>query len=139
MPDLRLQVDGVNSLLHKMSRVLAAQTRATPMEALVARLTRRLQNYPPATGGDYVRTGELGRGWASQGAVQADASGTNQFADRVSVNLRNQVSYAGWVQGPEQAWMHQGRWETTEHAVDAETGQFVAELSDSIGEAWGQG
>lgn len=139
MPD-RIQITGVDKLLHAMSRVLAAETRAAPMEALTKRLIERLRRYPPPTGGDYVRTGALGRGWAQSGAVQVDASGTNQFADRVSVELRNQVPYAGWVQGErEQAFMHRGRWETTQHAVDAETSQFVGELGDSIGSAWGNG
>lgn len=136
----RLQIDGVNGLLHALSRVLATETRTGPMTALRERLIKRLSTYPPPTGGDYERTGELGRGWAQTGAVEVDAAGTNQFADRVSVTLRNRVTYAGWVQDPEmQAGIHRGRWVTTQAALDAETGPFVGELSDSIGQAWGRG
>lgn len=136
--DVRLQIDGLDDLLHRMTRALAAETRVAPMERLRQRLVERLSKYPPATGGDYVRTGDLGRGWATEGAVVVDAVGTNQFADRVSVELRNEVSYAPWVQDPEQqATIHQGRWITTQQALDAEAGPFVSDLTDSIGGAFG--
>lgn len=136
----RIQIDGMDGLLHALSRVLATETRSKPMQALRARLVKRLSTYPPPTGGDYERTGELGRGWAREGGVQVDAGGTNQFADRVSITLNNRVPYVGWVQGPEtQAAVHQGRWPTTQEAIDAETGPFVSEMTDSIGEAWGRG
>lgn len=136
----RVQIEGMDKLLHALSRVLATETRSGPMEALRKRLVHRLSTYPPPTGGDYERTGELGRGWAQEGGVRVDAAGSNQFADRVSIELDNRVPYAGWVQGPEtQAAVHQGRWQTTQQAIDAETGPFVSELTDSIGEAWGRG
>lgn len=132
----RIQIDGIDGLLHALSRVLATETRTVPMEALKKRLIDRLSKYPPPTGGDYVRTGDLGRGWLESGAVQVDASGTNQFADRVSVTMDNRVSYAGWVQGPEQSHVHVGRWETAEQALEAESGPFVGELGQSISNAW---
>lgn len=138
MPD-RIQIDGLDNLMHALSRVLATETRAGPLERLRQRLIARLSKYPPPTGGDYVRTGDLGRGWASQGAVQVDAIGTNQFADRVSVTLNNTVEYAPWVQGPDtQAAVHRGRWETTQEALDAETGPFVSDLGGEIGKAFGE-
>lgn len=134
----RIQIDGIDQLMHAFSRVLATETRAAPMQRLREKLVARLSKYPPPTGGDYVRTGDLGRGWAAEGAVQVDATGTNQFADRVSVELSNQVSYAPWVQDPEkQARVHQGRWTTTQEALDAETGPFVADLTEEIGKAFG--
>ncbi len=138
--NLRTQVDGIDALMHKLARVMAGDTRAAPMGRLVQRLIGRLQTYPPPTGGSYERTGDLGRGWAESGAVQADASGTNQFADRVSVTLRNSVEYAGWVQGPDtQAAVHQGRWETTQQALDAETSPFMEDLTAEIDRAWASG
>lgn len=138
MPN-RVQIEGIDKLMHAINRVMAAETRARPLESLRQRLIKRLSTYPPPTG-DYVRTGELGRAWASPGAVQVDASGTNQFADRVSVELRNRTPYAGWVQGPDtQAFMHRGRWETTRQAIDAEAPQMVADLGNEIEAAWGRG
>jgi hypothetical protein len=138
--NLRLQVDGIDDLMHRLSRVLAAETRAAPMERLRKRLAERLQTYPPPTGGDYVRTGDLGRGWAQEGSVEVDATGTNQFADRVSVELKNTVEYAPWVQDPEQqAGVHRGRWTTTQAALDAETGPFMSDLTDSLDGALGGG
>jgi len=136
--NLRVQIDGIDALLHRMNRTLATETRAAPMERLRKRIAERLATYPPPTGGDYERTGDLGRGWAQEGGVQVDASGTNQFADRVSMELRNPVEYAAWVQDPEmQAGVHRGRWITTQGAIDAETGPFMSDLQNSIEGALG--
>ena len=136
--DIRVQVDGADDLLHRLSRVTANQTRLGPMERLKERIQRRLSTYPPPPpSSTYERTGDLGRGWADEG-VSVDASGTNQFADQVSVEMRNPVDYAPWVQDPErQAFMHRGRWETTQQALDAETGPFLRDLADSVGNAFG--
>lgn len=141
MAGMRTQVDGMNELLHKLTRVLANETRTVPMEALKQRLIKRLATYPPPGGGEYERTGDLGRGWAESGAVRVDAGGTNQFADRISVELANRVDYAAWVQGAETQVdsAREHGWETTQKALDAETPGFVAELTDSIGSAWASG
>lgn len=136
--NLRTQVDGIDDLLHRLNRVLATETRAGPMERLQKRLADRLSTYPAPTGGDYVRTGNLGRGWATEG-VQVDASGTNQFADRISVELNNPVDYVSWVQDPQmQAGVHRGRWETTDTALAAETGPFMSDLTNTVDSALGE-
>ena len=141
--DIRLQIDGVDDVMHRLSRALATETRMAPMQRLKDRLIKRLSTYPPPPpDSTYIRTGELGRGWADEG-VSVDAIGTNQFADQVSVTMRNPVEYAPFVQGdpglgdPHQAFMHVGRWETDQQALDAETGPFLRDLEDSIGSALG--
>lgn len=136
--DVRIQIDGIDELLHRMNRALAAETRAAPMQRLKERLIKRLSTYPsPPAASTYVRTGELGRGWTEEG-VSVDASGTNQYADQVSVEMHNPVAYAPWVQDSQrQAYMHRDRWETTQKALDAETGPFMRDLSDSVGNAFG--
>jgi len=135
--DIRVQVEGIDNVMHKLTRVLATETRAGPMLRLKERLIARLSKYPPPPpASTYVRTGDLGRGWAE--GVSVDAMGTNQFADQVSVIMRNPVAYGPFVQGdarqgdPHQAFMHVGRWETTQQALDAETGPFISDLSSEM-------
>jgi hypothetical protein len=66
--------------------------------------------YPPERSGQqYVRTGDLGRGW----------SGAKPFRRGVERGIRNVVPYVKWVQGDDtQAKVHQGRWKTMKQASD---------------------
>jgi hypothetical protein len=136
--DLRLQVDGADNLLHGLQRMMAASTRAQPMQRLVDRVRARLEKYPPPPpASTYVRTGDLGRGW-SNGLVAADALGTNQYMDQVSIELHNPVEYAPYVQDEEhQAAVHRGRWTTAQQALKDETDSFLEDLSQSIEQAFG--
>jgi hypothetical protein len=141
MPDinLRVQIEGVDNLLHGFQRVIT--NIAPAMVALEKRLIKRLSTYPaPPPNSTYDRTGNLGAAWAEgAGAVSVDALGTNLYQDRASIELHNDVTspsgqhYAGWVQDPEmQARVHQGRWQTTDKAIDAETGLFLEDVVDAV-------
>jgi hypothetical protein len=135
MPDinLRVQVEGVDALLRGFQRVF---TNLTPlMVDLEKRVAEKLQHYPPPPpNSTYERTGDLGRAWA----VSADARGTNLYQDRVSVEMKNDMAYAGWVQGVgTQTQQHQRTgWQTTQQVLDAETPLFLEDLASAIEHGW---
>lgn len=66
----------------------------------------QLADYPaPPPGSKYNRSGDLGAGWMStkpEYIVRASGAIDARFA--------NHVSYADYVQGDDQASVHQGRW-----------------------------
>jgi len=69
---------------------------------------------PPPAGSKYVRTNTLRAGWLS-GQTRFTASGQTQL----EAVRENATPYGGYVQGEDQAWMHVGRWRTTEQMMDA--------------------
>ncbi len=135
--DLRIQVEGVDELMHGLERTMAAETRAEPMQRLEERVREQLETYPaPPPASTYERTGDLGRGWAD-GLVETDALGTNQYADQISVSMHNAVEYAEWVQDEEhQAAVHQGRWDTVQKVIADQTEPFLVDLAQTIEEAF---
>lgn len=73
--------------------------------------------YPAApSGSDYRRTVTLGRLWlAAKPQVDLGRAGTSAF---VTGTIGNATPYGPWVMGNKtQAWMHQGRWRTTDQVV----------------------
>src|SRR5947209_4944579 len=121
-------VEGVDELMQRLHRATSTEVRATAMERLKQRLLERLTKYPPTRpGSTYQRTGNLGRAWRAR----VTASGTNQYASQVGVELTNNVrgpdgrAYGPFVQGDKtQAHMHRGRWTTDQQALDDETPSF---------------
>jgi len=95
------------------------QLRTENLERLVGQIQRKkldeakrkLQTYPPPIpSSDYVRTGDLGRGWEIRGP-------SNQASGIMSI-LVNTVGYSGFVQGNDQQSIFSGRWTTIGEAVD---------------------
>src|SRR5690349_14924773 len=71
-----------------------------------------LATYPPAPANShYERTGALGRGWERAVPIITN--------DGAALQLINAVTYAPFVQGEEQAKVHQGRWTTVEQVATA--------------------
>jgi hypothetical protein len=136
--DLRVHLDGADDLLHKLDRVIAGETRKGPMDRAEQRIREELKKYPaPPTGSKYQRTYRLREGW-DNGLVEANALGTNQYADLISVDLRNTTPYAGYVQDEQnQAEIHKDRWKTAQEIVKDETEPFLDDLAHSIEEAFG--
>lgn len=100
--------------------LMKAATRARQL------LVPELSNYPAAPSGSrYVRTGRLGRGWQRATPI----NGGTGF------QLINPVEYAGLVQGPRQAWMHRGRWETAEAIAHRLLEDILAAYEDAVKEA----
>ena len=93
------------------------------VEAVCAHLVDHLANYtlyapPPVP--TYRRTGDLGRSWTFQIAATTNGvTGTLGNAVRSRVTGR---AYGPYVMDPQQqAWMHQGRWPTTDDIAEQQT------------------
>jgi hypothetical protein len=88
-------------------------------------LKRDLRVYaPPPMGSKYVRTFNLKRNW--QYAVLSPTS----------AEVTNMATYAGWVQGVEQAPIHEGRWPKAITKVEEHLEAFVKRLSEKFGRIW---
>lgn len=96
-----------------------------PTEEAGATLQEELATYPPPpANSSYVRTGTLGRRWASDTAVKPF---------RAVAIVSNITSYAPFVQGDgTQARIHQGRWRTDVQIVDENTDKIVGFYLDAI-------
>lgn len=93
------------------------------LDTAFSRVIPHLATYPPETGGSYVRTYKLRRGW-----TQTDRKFVVRGGE-ISARLTNPVGYVKWVQGDEQAKVHQGRWQTVTQIV----GATRMEVMDVIG------
>ena len=80
-----------------------------------------IKTYPPApAGSSYIRTGTLGRSWASK-------------VQRREAIIGNVTTYAPYVQGADtQAWMHRGRWRTTAQVAASRAGDVRKLLEAAI-------
>jgi hypothetical protein len=82
--------------------------------AALLSLIPSLADYPAAPGNStYRRTGNLGRMWTAA---------RPEFAPMQSgfeASIGNSASYGPFVQGDEQAKMHQGRWKTAQAIAEA--------------------
>jgi len=134
---LRIQVDGIDALMKRVERLEAMTVLKDAVTAMAEKVSARLQKYPsPPANSQYERTGALGRAWA-HGLTEATGLGSNQYADMVSIDLRNDVGYAPYVQSAEeQAEIHRGRWETAEQILVEETGPFLSDVTEAIKEAF---
>lgn len=125
---IRLEIQHADQVAALLAQIAARLSPAMVQAASLSRrlLVEQLAAYPPAPGGSrYARTGALGRGWQRATPV----TGGTGF------QLINPVSYAGLVQGDDQAWMHQGRWRTVSAiAADLEP-QVIAAYTQAIQQA----
>lgn len=87
-------------------------------------------DYPPAPpGSSYIRTGTLGRLWTSATRV------VEQVGAWLMGRVDNATPYGPFVQDPErQAWMHVGRWLTTDKIVEQNLEVVAQILEDAGGE-----
>jgi hypothetical protein len=84
-----------------------------------------LQEYPPELPNQkYKRTGNLKRSW-----MYAVLSPT-------SAEIGNVATYAGWVQGEDQAAIHVGRWQKMREIGEEALELFVSKLSAKVGRVW---
>jgi len=92
---------------------------------LLVPLKRELRTYPAKLPGQkYERTFNLKRNW--QYAVLSPGE----------AEMSNLAAYAGWVQGVEQAEIHQGRWPIAFTVAEQHLKEFIEELSKKIGRIW---
>ena len=50
--------------------------------------------------------------------------------------MSNLATYAGWVQGVEQAEIHQGRWPVAVKVAETRLEEWIDKLSQKIGRIW---
>lgn len=138
-------VKGLDQLFKKLGAVQAVGVLVPPMQRAVLRLQRRMAQYPPPVPNTrYVR----GRGWANKNGVVTRftseklgsrwTSKVTTDAGGVTGTVGNNASYVRYVQSKrDQAWMHKGRWETDEGALEKERPVIMNDLKRAIDGALG--
>lgn len=79
---------------------------------------------PPPAGSTYERTFHLEESWE------------HQIVNPLRAEVGNVALYAGWVQGVEQAGIHQGRWTKLVDVTLELFDEFVGKLSRKVGKIW---
>ena len=88
-------------------------------------LKRELRTYAaPPPGSKYKRTFNLKRNW--QYAVLSPRE----------AEIGNAADYAGYVQGVEQAAIHQGRWPVAVTVAEKHLEEWIRKLSEKFGRIW---
>jgi len=88
-------------------------------------LKREFRNYPPELANQkYKRTYNLKQNW--------------QYAvlNPTTAEITNMATYAGWVQGVEQAGIHEGRWPVAVEVADTRLEEWISKLSAKFGKIW---
>lgn len=113
LPTIQVRSEMLLRALAEYPELARAEIESTTRRALLG-LLDPLSDYPPAVpGSSYVRTGDLGRLWTTaQPHVTVLATGFEGV-------IGNARQGALFVQGEEQATVHQGRWNTAQAVVDA--------------------
>lgn len=127
LPQFKRALERLRNALNKQVAV-DASAMIDEIERLLMDLAGHAAEYPPPpSGSGYVRTRTLGRLW-HQARPQISAQG--QILD---ARIGNATSYGPYVQDPDrQAWMHQGRWQTTDDVVEAR-GRVAKAYLDRVG------
>ena len=88
-------------------------------------LQRELRTYPaPPDGSRYIRTFNLKRNW--QYAVLSPTA----------AEIGNAATYAGWVQGVEQAAIHQDRWSRMVDIGEKHLAALIEKLGKKVDRIW---
>jgi len=117
-----ITIRGDEETIRKLTAIEPQRVAAEPLRK--AALAARLAVYPsPPSGSTYRRTGTLGRAWTQQGAGLRYVVGNN-------------VRYATYVQGPDQAQVHRGRWLTAEQAATAMLEPLARDIAAAVAEAF---
>lgn len=120
-----ITIRGDEEALRKLVAIEPERVAAEPLRKAAMALVGALARYPsPPSGSTYVRTGTLGRAWVSIGASLHYVVGNN-------------VRYATYVQGPEQAWMHRGRWRTADEVAQGSVEQIARDIAEGVARVLG--
>lgn len=135
MVGINITIQGVENIVARLGKAVAAETLRAPMQRSVDRIQRAMQGYPPELPGQtYRRTGNLGRSWKTL----VTTSQTTGLTGKVYEDARSPtgVHYGPFVQGEKtQAHVHRGRWLTDEGAIAQEAPAIEADFADSIKKA----
>ncbi len=127
-------VVGVPELVARLNRITLPALLEAPMQRAIELVRSKLREYPPERPGQtYVRTGDLGQGWADA-PVSSSSSGFG-LTDTLS---NEAVEYAPFVQrdpqfgDPHQAWMHRDRWSTDAQILEASAQEIGRDFTAAI-------
>lgn len=128
----KIEIKGIEPLERAFAKGASGELKAvlkdkTPLAR--RRLVERLTDYPPERSGQrYQRTYRLRRGWERSTPV----------VGAFGLQLVNATEYAQFVQGAQQARMHQGRWLTVDEIARQETNATV-KVYEQAAEQWARG
>jgi len=122
--DINITITGLNETFTGLRQLDNLFLESADSVNKVAQIIKtEMTNYPPERPGQrYRRTGNLGRSW--------DVSFQSRSMDGLEQSIFTELDYSPYVEKapgdgePDQAWMHEGRWQT-----DA---QVAAESEDLI-------
>ena len=115
MAEVTIEIPELDALLRKFgasNRIVQSAVKGA-IQKSVYHLQSKVATYPPPPPmSTYRRTGTLGRSWTTK----IEGSGRE-----IRGIVGNAIPYAPFVQGPDQAWMHVGRWKTIGQVAEEET------------------
>ena len=123
------EIVGLQGLIERLRNASAdiPQSVGDALDTAMGRVTiPQLGIYPSATGGSYVRTYRLKRGWVQR------SRGYTVSGNTIKVTARNNTPYGGYVQGKMQAGMHRGRWRTVDQIIDATRYDAISIVIDRL-------
>lgn len=122
-----ITIEGLDKLERKLGRLDAIAALQEPMHKATKRIYAETQNYPPPPpGSKYVRkhSGGLAGSWVERVSVRRQTL--------VGI-VGTDISYGPFVMHPtKQAWMHKGRWPTTDDIVDKQKRAIMADFETAI-------
>ena len=161
MPDLEIEVKGIDATIAGLKRIAAQDAIRGAMDASVIEIEKYMKKYPPkpaaiqgpamspvrftTKAGKSADFMARSRGWTKgrrsyyEGYRRTGKLG-QAWLTRVEGNstllighVGNAINYAKWVQADAtQAWMHKGRWRTDAQALAQFRDKIVKRFEDAI-------
>ena len=161
MPDLEIEVKGIDATIAGIKRIAAQDAMRSAMQASVIEIETYMKKYPPkpaaiqgpamspvrftTKAGKSADFMARSRGWTKgrrsyyegyrrTGKLgQAWTTKVTQTATETIGKVGNAIHYAKWVQADAtQAWMHKGRWRTDAQALAQFRDKIVRRFEDAI-------
>jgi hypothetical protein len=131
--EIDIAIIGLNETLTGLRQLDSLHLEASTSVNRVAQAIRaEMAAYPPVPpGSKYRRTGNLGRSW--------DVSPQSRSMDGLDQNIFTELDYSPYVEKgpgdgePDQAWMHEGRWQTDDMVADQSGLTIELAILDELG------
>ncbi|MCP4099154.1 MAG: hypothetical protein GY748_23270 [Planctomycetaceae bacterium] len=122
-----IEISGLDELEKKLGRLESIEILKKPMTKSVLMVYGETQTYPPKPKDSNYRrkhSGGLAGSWITDVKVRAKTL--------IGV-LGSRISYGPYVMSPrKQAWMHKGRWLTTDDILEKRRGDIVGDFEAAI-------
>ena len=129
-----ISITGMDATLRKLARLGKLESTLGPVLTRNQHMIqKKLQKYPPPPpGSKYVRTYKLRRSWT----VQAPIFGGSHFRALVYADGSAKTRYGPYdfrvMDAKRQAWMHKGRWHTTDSVAKEVTADVLKDVQRAI-------